>query len=306
MADDGAVTVYNGSITTTDAMTQNPFSIKVGLAQMLRNGAIIEVTNPDQAKIAESAGASCIVVSDPFQPGRISRMPDPSLVKEIKNTVSIPIMAKSRVGHFVESQILESVGVDYIDESEVLSVADEENFVNKHNFRVPFVCGCKDLGEAMRRIREGAAMIRSQGDLTGSGNIVETIRSVRKVMGDIRVLTNLDEDEVFAFSKKISAPYDIVAQTKQMGRLPVVHFAAGGIATPADAALMMQLGCDGVFIGQEVFRCSDPYKRARAIVEAVRNYNDPHVLAETSCGLEEDMAGLNLDSVEQLGTLGTY
>ncbi|KAF7135467.1 hypothetical protein RHSIM_Rhsim08G0222300 [Rhododendron simsii] len=277
MADDGAVTVYNGSITTTDAMTQNPFSIKVGLAQMLRNGAIVEVTNPDQAKIAESAGASCIVVSDLFQPGRISRMPDPSLVKEIKNTVSIPIMAKSSVGHFVESQILESVGVDYIDES-----------------------------EAMRRIREGAAMVRSQGDLTGSGNIVETIRSVRKVMGDIRVLTNLDEDEVFAFSKKISAPYDIVAQTKQMGRLPVAHFAAGGIVTPADAALMMQLGCDGVFIGQEVFRCSDPYKRVRAIVEAVRNYNDPHVLAETSCGLEEDMAGLNLDSVEQLGTLGTY
>lgn len=156
----------------------------------------------------------------------------------------------------------------------------------------------------MRRIREGAAMIRSQGDLTASGNIVETIRSVRKVMGDIRVLTNLDEDEVFAFSKKISAPYDIVAQTKQMGRLPVVHFAAGGIVTPADAVLMMQLGCDGVFIGQEVFRCSDPYKRVRAIVEAVRNYNDPHVLAEMSCGLEEDMAGLNLDSVE--GTLGTY
>ncbi|KAI8544435.1 hypothetical protein RHMOL_Rhmol08G0296500 [Rhododendron molle] len=304
MADDGAVTVYNGSITTTDAMTQNPFSIKVGLAQMLRNGAIIEVTNPDQAKIAESAGASCIVVSDLFQPGRISRMPDPSLVKEIKNTVSIPIMAKSRVGHFVESQILESVGVDYIDESEVLSVADEENFINKHNFRVPFVCGCKDLGEAMRRIREGAAMIRSQGDLTGSGNIVETIRSVRKVMGDIRVLTNLDEDEVFSFSKKISAPYDIVAQTKQMGRLPVVHFAAGGIVTPADAALMMQLGCDGVFIGQDVFRCLDPYKRVRAIVAAVRNYNDPHVLAEMSCGLEEVMARLNLDSVE--GTSGTY
>lgn len=175
-----------------------------------------------------------------------------------------------------------------------------------HDFRVPFVCGCKDLGEAMRRIREGAAMIRSQGDLTGSGNIVETIRSVRKVMGDIRILTNLDEDEVFAFSKKISAPYDIMAQTKQMGRLPVVHFAAGGIVTPADAALMMQLGCDGVFVGSEIFRCSNPYKRVRAIVEAVGNYNDPHVLAEMSCGLEEDMAGLNLNRVEQLGTSGTY
>lgn len=306
MADDGAVTIYNGTTITTADPKKNSFSIKVGLAQMLRNCAIIEVTNPEQAKIAESAGSSCIVISDPFQPGRISRMPDPALIKEIKNTVSIPIMAKSRVGHFVESQILESVGVEYIDESEVLSIADEENFINKHNFRVPFVCGCKDLGEAMRRIREGAAMIRSQGDLTGSGNIAETIRSVRKVMGDIRILTNLDEDEVFAFSKKISAPYDIVAQTKQMGRLPVVHFAAGGIVTPADAALMMQLGCDGVLVGSEIFRCSDPYKRVRAIVEAVRNYNDPHVLAEMCCGLEEDMAGQNLNRVEQFGTSGTY
>ncbi|KAL6996483.1 Pyridoxal 5'-phosphate synthase-like subunit PDX1.2 [Sarracenia purpurea var. burkii] len=305
MADDGAVTIYNSNA-ITDA-NKNPFSIKVGLGQMLRGGAIIEVNNSEQAKIAESAGACCIIVTEPFKRG-ISRMPDPSLIKEIKREVSVPVMAKSRVGHFVEAQILESVGVDYIDESELLAVADEDNFINKHNFGVPFVCGCRDLGEALRRVREGAAMIRIQGDLSGSGDIVETVRSVRKAMGDIRILTNLDEDEVFAFSKTIAAPYDVVAQTKQMGRLPVAHFAAGGIVTPADAALMMQLGCDGVFIGPEVFNCSDPYKRVRGIVQAIRNYNDPHVLAETSCGLDEAMAGLNLgeDRVEQFGAGGIY
>nr|GMC74884.1 pyridoxal 5'-phosphate synthase-like subunit PDX1.2 [Ipomoea batatas]GMC77538.1 pyridoxal 5'-phosphate synthase-like subunit PDX1.2 [Ipomoea batatas]GMC78206.1 pyridoxal 5'-phosphate synthase-like subunit PDX1.2 [Ipomoea batatas] len=264
MAEDGAVTVYSGSA-ITDAK-KNPFSIKVGIAQMLRGGAIVEVTTVDQAKIAESAGACCVIVSEPDSRG-ISRMPDPALIKEIKRAVSIPVMAKSRVGHFVEAQILETVGVDYVDEN---------------------------LGEALRRVREGAAMIRTQGDLTGSGNIVDTIRSVRKVMGDIRVLNNMDEDEVFAFSKKIAAPYDIVVQTKQMARLPVVHFAAGGIVTPADAAIMMQLGCDGIFLGPEVFNCSDPYKKVWAIVQAVRNYNDPHVLAKASSGLEDAMAGLNI------------
>ncbi|KAE9467827.1 hypothetical protein C3L33_00265, partial [Rhododendron williamsianum] len=217
---------------------------------MLRNGGIIEVTNPDQAKIAESAGASCIVVSDLFQRGRISRMPTRLLSRRSRTQSRYPSWPNPESGISWNPRYLNPL-------ASIISM----------RARVPFVCGCKDLGEAMRRIRE-------------------------------------DEDEVFAFSKKISAPYDIVAQTKQMGRLPVVHFAAGGIVTPADAALMMQLGCDGVFIGQEVFRCSDPYKRVRAIVEAVRNYNDPHVLAEMSCGLEEDMAGLNLDSVE--GTLGTY
>ncbi|KAA8541806.1 hypothetical protein F0562_022958 [Nyssa sinensis] len=254
MADDGAVTVYNSSA-ITDAK-KNSFSIKVGLAQMLRGGAILEVTNAGQAKIAESAGACCVIVSEPFQ-GGISRMPDPSLIKEIKRAVSIPVMVKARVGHFVEAQILEAVGVDYIDESELLAVADEDNYINKHNFRAPFVCGCRDLGEALRRI---------------------------------------------------AAHYDIVAQTKQMGRLPVVHFAAGGIVTPADAAFMMQLGCDGVFVGSEIFNCSDPYKQVRAIVQAVRNYNDPHVLAETSCGLHDAMSGLDLgeDRVEEFGTGGTY
>lgn len=306
MADDGTVTVYGGTA-ITDAK-KNPFSIKVGMAQMLRGGAIVEVTSVDQAKISESAGACCVIVSEP-NPSGISRMPDPSLIKEIKGSIAIPIVARARVGHFVEAQILEAVGVDYIDESEVLAIADEDHFINKHNFRAPFVCGCRDLGEALRRVREGAALIRTQGDLRGSGNVVETVGNVRKVMGDIRVLNNMDEDEVFTFSKKIQAPYDIVAQTKQMGRLPVVHFAAGGIVTPADAALMMQLGCDGVFLGSDVFDCPDPYKKVRAIVQAVRNYNDPVILAEASSGLEDALAGLNLSEnrVERFaGDGGTY
>lgn len=305
MADDNAVTLYSSSA-ITDAK-KNPFSLKVAMAQMLRGGAVVEVTSLDQAKTAESAGACCVIVSDPPRAG-ISRMADPSLIKEIKQALSIPVMAKARIGHFVEAQILEQVGVDYIDESEVLGVADENHFINKHNFGVTFVCGCRDLGEALRRVREGSAMIRTQGEMSGSGNVVETVHNVRKVMGDIRVLNNMDEDEVFAFAKRIGAPYDIVAQTKQMGRLPVVHFAAGGIVTPADAALMMQLGCDGVFLGQEVFDCDDPYKRVRAIVQAVRNYNDPMELAQASSGLEHAMAGLDLDEnrVERFGAGDSY
>lgn len=306
MADDGAVTLYSGAA-ITDAK-KNPFSIKVGLAHKLRGGAVVEVTSPEQARVAESAGSCCVVVSDPARPG-ISRMPQPELVKEIKRSVSIPVMAPARRGHFVEAQILEAIGVDYVDENETLAAADVENFINKHNFVVPFVCGCRDLGEALSRVREGAAMIRTQGDLSRSGDIVETVRNVRKVMGNIRVLTNLDEDEVFAFSKRIAAPYDVVAQTKQMGRLPVVHFAAGGIVTAADVALMMQLGCDGVFIGNEVYDNDvDPYKRVSAIVEAVRNYNDPAVLAEASTGLDEAMSGLNLgdNRVEQFDAGGNY
>ncbi|KAF5739141.1 pyridoxal biosynthesis protein PDX1.2-like [Tripterygium wilfordii] len=302
MAEDGAVMVYAGTA-ISDAV-KTPFSIKAGLAQMLRGGTILEVTSVEQAKVAEEAGACSIMVSEPSRSG-ILRMPGPSLIKEIKRSVSVPVMARARVGHFVEAQILETVGVDYVDESEVLAVADEDNFINKHNFRGPFVCGCRNLGEALRRVREGAAMIRIQGDLSETGNVVETVKNVRSVMGEIRVLNNMDEDEVFAFSKKIAAPYDLVAQTKQMGRLPVVQFAAGGIVTPADAALMMQLGCDGVFVGNEVFGCSNPYKRARAIVQAVRHYNDPHVLMESSCGLEDAMAGPNLnDRIEQFGRGG--
>lgn len=291
MADDGAVTVYNNTA-ITDAK-KNPFSFKVGLAQMLRGGAILEVTSPEQAKIAEEAGACSIVVSEPSR-GGILRMPDLDLIKGIKQGVSIPVVARARVGHFVEAQILERIGVDYIDESEVLAIADEDHFINKHNFRSAFFCGCRNLGDALRRVREGAAIIRTQGDLSGSGNIVQTVKNVRSVMGDIRVLNNMDEDEVFSFAKKISAPYELVAQTKQMGRLPVVHFAAGGIVTPADAAMMMQLGCDGVFVGSEVFDCSDPIKRVRGIVQAVRHYNDPQVLVESCSGLEDAMAGMNL------------
>ncbi|KAF2301271.1 hypothetical protein GH714_022277 [Hevea brasiliensis] len=263
MEEDGAVTVYNSSV-ITDAK-KNPYSIKVGLAQMLRGGAIVEVTNLQAAKIAEDAGACAIVVAEPTRRG-IRRMPDPSLIKEIKRAVSIPVMAPARVGHFVEAQILEAVGVDYIDESEILAIADEDNFINKHNFRCPFICGCQNLGEALRRVREGGAMIRIQGEVLGHGNIAETVRNVRNVMKEIRVLNNMDEDE----------------------------FAAGGIVTPADAALMMQLGCDGIFVGNEVFDCADPYKRVRAIVQAVRHYNDPHVLVESSCELDEAMAELNL------------
>ncbi|KAK1578561.1 hypothetical protein Q3G72_031226 [Acer saccharum] len=301
MADDGAVTLYSGSA-ITDAK-KKPFSIKAGMAQMLRGGAILEVSTVEQAKIAEAAGACSIVVSEQVRRGGIKRMPDLSLVKDIKRAVSIPVMAQVRIGHFVEAQILESIEIDYVDESDVLGFADENNYINKHNFRSPFVCGCKNLGEALRRVREGAAMIRIQGDLYGSGNIVETVKNVRSVMGDVRVLNNMDEDEVFAFSKKLAAPYDLVAQTKQMGRLPVVQFAAGGIVTPADAALMMQLGCDGVFVGSEIFECPDPFKKVRGIVQAVRHYNDPHVLVESSCGLEDAMAGINLseDRIEQFG-----
>ncbi|CAI0423034.1 unnamed protein product [Linum tenue] len=244
-----------------------------------------------------------MVSEPPSGRGGISRMPDPSLVKEIKRAVSVPVLARVRVGHFVEAQILEAIDVDYIDESEVLAPADEDHFINKHNFGVPFVCGCRNLGEALRRVREGAAMIRTQGEIVARGCIAETVRNVRSVMGEIRILNNMDEDEVFAFAKKIAAPYDLVVQAKQMGRLPVVLFAGGGIVTPADAALMMQLGCDGVFIGNEVFDCDDPYKRVRGIMQAVRHYNDPQVLVESSSGLEDSMAELNLNEprIEQFG-----
>jgi len=291
MADTGVVTVYgNGAIYETTAKT-SPFSVKVGLAQMLRGGVIMDVVNAEQARVAEEAGACAVmalerVPADIRAQGGVARMSDPQLIKEIKQAVTIPVMAKARIGHFVEAQILEAIGVDYVDESEVLTVADEDNHINKHNFRVPFVCGCRNLGEALRRIREGAAMIRTKGE-AGTGNVIEAVRHVRSVMGDIRVLRNLDDDEVFAF-----------AQTKQLGRLPVVQFAAGGVATPADAALMMQLGCDGVFVGSGVFKSGDPARRARAIVQAVTHYSDPDMLAEVSCGLGEAMVGINLNDAK--------
>lgn len=258
----------------------------------------MDVVNAEQARIAEEAGACAVmalerVPADIRSQGGVARMSDPRLIKEIKKAVTIPVMAKARIGHFVEAQILEAIGIDYVDESEVLTVADEEHHINKHNFRIPFVCGCRNLGEALRRIREGACMIRTKGE-AGTGNIIEAVRHVRSVMGDIRLLKNMDDDELFAYAKKISAPFDLVLQTKQLGRLPVVQFAAGGVATPADAALMMQMGCDGVFVGSGVFKSGDPAKRARAIVQAVTHYADPEVLQEVSCGLGEAMVGLNL------------
>ncbi|KAL6503940.1 pyridoxine biosynthesis protein [Orobanche gracilis] len=312
MSGSGVVTVYgNGAITETSTTKKSSFPVKVGLAQMLRGGVIMDVVNAEQARIAEEAGACAVmalerVPADIRAQGGVARMSDPQLIKDIKRAVTIPVMAKARIGHFVEAQILEAIGVDYVDESEVLTPADEDNHINKHNFQVtnpfqiPFVCGCRNLGEALRRIREGAAMIRTKGE-AGTGNIIEAVRHVRSVMGEIRVLRNMDDDEVFTYAKKLSAPYDLVMQTKQLGRLPVVQFAAGGVATPADAALMMQLGCDGVFVGSGVFKSGDPARRARAIVQAVTHYSDPDVLAEVSCGLGEAMVGINLndDKVER-------
>ncbi|KAK8949894.1 putative pyridoxal biosynthesis protein PDX1.1 [Platanthera guangdongensis] len=299
MADSGVVTVYgNGAALTEPPKKTTAFSVKVGLAQMLRGGVIMDVVDAAQARIAEEAGACAVmalerVPADIRAQGGVARMTDPALIKEIKQAVTIPVMAKARIGHFVEAQILEAIGVDYVDESEVLTPADEHHHINKHNFRVPFVCGCRDLGEALRRIREGAAMIRTKGE-AGTGNIVEAVRHVRSVMGNIRLLRNMDDDEVFSFAKKIAAPYDLVMQTKQLGRLPVVQFAAGGVATPADAAMMMQLGCDGVFVGSGIFKSGDPARRARAIVQAVTHYSDPEILADVSAGLGEAMVGINL------------
>lgn len=306
MADTGVVTVYgNGALYDANSAKKSTFSVKVGLAQMLRGGVIMDVVNAEQARLAEEAGACAVmalerVPADIRAQGGVARMSDPELIKEIKRAVTIPVMAKARIGHFVEAQILEAIGVDYVDESEVLTVADEDNHINKHNFRVPFVCGCRNLGEALRRVREGAAMIRTKGE-AGTGNVVEAVRHLRSVMGQVRLLRNMDDDELFNYSKNIAAPYDLVAQTKQLGRLPVVQFAAGGVATPADAALMMQLGCDGVFVGSGVFKSGDPAKRARAIVQAVTHYSDPEVLADVSCGLGEAMVGINLndDKVER-------
>ncbi|AEC09511.1 putative pyridoxal 5'-phosphate synthase (glutamine hydrolyzing) [Arabidopsis thaliana] len=298
MAGTGVVAVY-GEGAMTETKQKSPFSVKVGLAQMLRGGVIMDVVNAEQARIAEEAGACAVmalerVPADIRAQGGVARMSDPEMIKEIKNAVTIPVMAKARIGHFVEAQILEAIGVDYVDESEVLTLADEDNHINKHNFKIPFVCGCRNLGEALRRIREGAAMIRTKGE-AGTGNVVEAVRHVRSVNGAIRLLRSMDDDEVFTYAKKIAAPYDLVVQTKELGRLPVVQFAAGGVATPADAALMMQLGCDGVFVGSGVFKSGDPVKRAKAIVQAVTNYRDAAVLAEVSCGLGEAMVGLNLD-----------
>lgn len=279
------------------------FAVKAGLAQMLKGGVIMDVVTPEQARIAEEAGACAVmalerVPADIRRDGGVARMSDPSMIEGIVEAVTIPVMAKARIGHFVEAQILQALGVDYIDESEVLTPADEEHHINKHKFTVPFVCGCRNLGEALRRIAEGAAMIRTKGE-AGTGNVVEAVRHARAVNGAIRRLTTMDEDELFAYAKEIRAPYDLVQQTAELGQLPVVNFAAGGVATPADAALMMQLGVDGVFVGSGIFKSGDPVKRGKAIVQAVTHYNDPAVLAEVSKNLGEPMVGINLDTLPE-------
>ena len=282
-------------------MEQGTFRVKAGLAEMLKGGVIMDVTTPEQAKIAEEAGACAVmalerVSADTRAAGGVARMADPTIVKQIMEAVSIPVMAKSRIGHFVEAQILESLGVDYIDESEVLTPADDKYHINKHQFKVPFVCGARNLGEALRRIAEGAAMIRTKGE-PGTGNVVEAVRHIRMVNAEIRQLIGLPEDEVANFAKEIGAPLEVVREVKKFGKLPVMNFAAGGIATPADAALMMQLGCDGIFVGSGVFKSTDPAKRARAIVDATTYYKDAKKLAEVSENLGESMSGIEIANI---------
>ena len=277
--------------------------VKRGLAQMLKGGVIMDVVTPEHARIAEDAGACAVmalerVPADIRVHGGVARMSDPALIVEIMESVSIPVMAKCRIGHFVEAQILEALGVDYIDESEVLTPADEAHHIEKHGFKVPFVCGCRNLGEALRRIGEGAAMIRTKGE-AGTGDVVEAVRHARSVLGEIRRLTTMRAEEMMAYAKEIGAPYELVKETAELGRLPVVNFAAGGVATPADAALMMQLGVDGVFVGSGIFKSGDPPLRARAIVQAVTHYEDPAILAEISKGLGEPMVGIGVSELPE-------
>lgn len=287
------------------------FLVKSGLAQMLKGGVIMDVVTPEHAKIAEDAGAVAVmalerVPSDIRAAGGVARMSDPAMIAEIIDAVTIPVMAKARIGHFVEAQILEAMGVDYIDESEVLTPADENNHINKHDFKVPFVCGCRDLGEALRRIGEGAAMIRTKGE-AGTGNIVEAVRHARKVIGEMRRIQNMTDDELMATARDLRAPYELVRQIHDTGNMPVVNFAAGGIATPADAALMMQLGVDGVFVGSGIFKSESPEIMAEAIVRATTHYNDPEILADISKGLGAAMPGLDVRTMpeeEQLAVRG--
>jgi pyridoxal 5'-phosphate synthase pdxS subunit len=279
------------------------FAVKKGLAQMLKGGVIMDVVTPEHAKIAEDAGACAVmalerVPADIRAQGGVARMSDPDLILKIMDTVTIPVMAKCRIGHFVEAQILEAIGVDYIDESEVLTPADEQNHILKHNFKVPFVCGCRNLGEALRRIGEGAAMIRTKGE-AGTGDVVEAVRHARTVLGEIRRLISMADEELMAYAKEIGAPYELVKETKQLGRMPVVNFAAGGVATPADAALMMQLGVDGVFVGSGIFKSGDPARRAAAIVKSVTHYEDASILAEVSQNLGEPMVGRNISQMPE-------
>lgn len=290
-------------------MEKGSWKVKTGLAQMLKGGVIMDVVTPEQAKIAEDAGACAVmalerVPADIRASGGVARMADPTIITAIMETVSIPVMAKCRIGHFVEAQVLEALGVDFIDESEVLTPADESHHVWKHDFKVPFVCGCRDLGEALRRIAEGAAMIRTKGE-AGTGNIVEAVRHMRAVQDGIHKLQALSKEELVAEAKTLGAPLELVMEVHNTGKLPVVNFAAGGIATPADAALMMQLGAEGVFVGSGIFKSSDPPARARAIVKATTHYQDPAIIAEVSKGLGEAMPGLDIKTIPKEELLAT-
>jgi pyridoxal 5'-phosphate synthase pdxS subunit len=292
-------------------MKKGTWTVKAGLAQMLKGGVIMDVVTPEQAKIAEEAGACAVmalerVPADIRAAGGVARMADPNVILAIMKAVSIPVMAKCRIGHFVEARVLEALGIDFVDESEVLTPADESHHIWKHDFKVPFVCGCRDLGEALRRIAEGAAMIRTKGE-AGTGNIVEAVRHMRAVMDGIRKLQNMPEDELVAEAKALGAPLEVIMEVHKAGKLPVVNFAAGGVATPADAALMMQLGAEGVFVGSGIFKSSDPEARARAIVKATTHYNDPQIIAEASKGLGAAMPGLDIKTIppeELLATRG--
>jgi len=274
-----------------------------GLAQMLKGGVIMDVTSPEQAKIAEEAGAVAVmalerVPADIRAAGGVARMADPLIVKAIKKAVSIPVMAKCRIGHFVEAQVLEALGIDYIDESEVLTPADEEHHIDKTKFKIPFVCGCRDLGEALRRISEGASMIRTKGE-AGTGNVVSAVTHMRKVQDEIRKVSSMSEEELYTEAKNLSVSIELLFEVRKLGRLPVVNFAAGGVATPADAALMMQLGADGVFVGSGIFKSSNPPKMAKAIVDATAHYNEPDIIASVSEGLGEPMKGIDINLLKE-------
>jgi pyridoxal 5'-phosphate synthase pdxS subunit len=279
------------------------WTTKKGLAQMLKGGVIMDVVTPEHAKIAEEAGAVAVmalerVPADIRAAGGVARMSDPQMIESIMNSVTIPVMAKARIGHFVEAQVLEAIGVDYIDESEVLTPADEANHIDKHAFKVPFVCGCRNLGEALRRISEGAAMIRTKGE-AGTGNVVEAVRQLRNVLGEIRRLQSMREDELFVAAKELQAPYDLVRQVAAEGRLPVVNFVAGGVSTPADAALVMQLGAEGVFVGSGIFKSEDPARMANAIVQATTHFDNPAIVADVSKGLGAPMRGIALEAIPE-------
>ncbi len=283
-------------------MDNTQYELNKQLAQMLKGGVIMDVTTPEQAKIAEDAGACAVMAleripADIRAAGGVSRMSDPQMIKGIQEAVSIPVMAKCRIGHFVEAQILEAIEIDYIDESEVLTPADDVYHIDKRQFKVPFVCGARDLGEALRRITEGASMIRTKGE-PGTGDVIQAVRHLRKMNAEIRKIVSVSEDELYEAAKQLAVPYDLLLQVKKEGRLPVVNFAAGGVATPADAALMMQLGAEGVFVGSGIFKSGDPAKRAAAIVKAVTNFRDAKMIAELSAGLGEAMVGINPEEIK--------